>query len=56
MVGLVPQDCVYLREACPLLLETLNALAPEKIIWAQEMRGIEEDRSMGESPLLVATT
>lgn len=39
------QDCVYLREVCPLLLQTLNALAPEKVIWAQEMRGIEEDRT-----------
>ncbi|CAL1152329.1 unnamed protein product [Cladocopium goreaui] len=39
----IMSDCVYLREACPLLLETLNALAPDQIIWAQEMRGIEED-------------
>ena len=37
------EDCVYLRETSPLLLQTLNALEPDKVIWAQEMRGIEED-------------
>ena len=36
------QDCVYLRENIEPLMQTLELLAPRHVIWANEIRGVEE--------------
>ena len=39
-----PEDCVYLPAAFRDLSRTLNGLEARQVLWAQEMRGVEEER------------
>lgn len=41
------EDCVYLPELSPLLLSTLDAMeGPLTVLWANEVRGVEEARCL----------
>ncbi|OLP86541.1 Protein-lysine methyltransferase METTL21D [Symbiodinium microadriaticum] len=39
----IMSDCVYLPHCFRPLVQTLDSLAPSSIIWANEMRGVEEE-------------
>ncbi|CAE7232670.1 TGFBRAP1 [Symbiodinium pilosum] len=41
--SVIMSDCVYLRENIEPLMQTLELLAPRHVIWANEIRGVEEE-------------